>query len=756
MGNRAENQEANKRTLEKLANMNAQNQELPEIVLNQTQTEERNESVLCYDGERQLFYLSELNNGRILILTDPDLKVKKRAQEEYKQMHEYLLNPKKLTYFSHKIADPTKALEVETNPKTVQFKWSSQVYDFYRRRKLPVYFLFPDRMKYPVFYSKDDIAMAFLVRTTDPDSGKEQLSTMVNCTARLENYSDLLEKPGKGSFMKKRIKNASQEFMIEVELSLLASVNKNIHLIINEAYFKYGIELRKKSPEMYLALKINGRLEYLYGDMPLINYFVVQDCIRHNLVLDVLVTEVPIEGTEHPDFPCIVSMEERAGIEEFNKEFNWAIQEHAPIIYWSLPRDINGFINKEGMMSRFMGFKKNFVVPKMSEYFCKPRALLYPDGIEFNTIRSVLAKDIKLPLVVSRLYSGEVLFIFRMKILGVSNISSLFCFYDNDFYYNGFRIPSYVSHYRFKQIDKEGQKRIIAYQAPLLKLNESGSIAKNVEIKHPGQFLDLDKLDYTTKGSMMLEDMRRYFGLPFRPYLLVVETYAFAGSRLLESKKTSIPVPFCNNPRFDFPIKFESLKVCDLAMETRMAFILKMIAVDGESLDIGSASINLFDMDGRLTSGFQEIALWPFTTIESIMTGTTQFVGRVDEIRRDSSLSKIEVQFDTYATEVFYTLKDEVLFGELLLTSTEEKDPEKKGTNKQGLSGMATTEELVRVKTIIKRDPVNLELSDEEKKLILKCQSYLKEIPDTLIFYLTAIKWYVWCHQGPSRAKSKT
>ena len=51
------------------------------------------------------------------------------------------------------------------------------------------------------------------------------------------------------------------------------------------------------------------------------------------------------------------------------------------------------------------------------------------------------------------------------------------------------------------------------------------------------------------------------------------------------------------------------------------------------------------------------------------------------------------------------------------------------------------TEELVKVKSILSRDPIEADMTDKEKELVVRAREYLKEIPNTLVYYLQAVKW---------------
>ena len=298
------------------------------------------------------------------------------------------------------------------------------------------------------------------------------------------------------------------------------------------------------------------------------SFFCVQDAVRFNHTLEFIVDEIPYEGTNHKAFPNMIELPFNAELQDFYNVFNWDSVSENPVVFWPLPRDLSDFRIGEGLSRVNEGFKPIFVVPKKDHVFVKPRALIYQDSIEFSQIRLELIRQQKLPLVINRLYTGEITFIFRFKIVGASNIESLFYFLDSEIYYNGKLMPVYVTHWPFKKAEKQGKKRIVDYLQPISKLSDTGKFGKNYEYaKGVREFMNLNVLDYTPKGSAQLEDMRKYFRLPFKPYLIFIEALVLLGDKPLSELVMTTPVPFSNNPKFDFPIKLDKIKVCELPLE---------------------------------------------------------------------------------------------------------------------------------------------------------------------------------------------
>lgn len=101
---------------------------------------------------------------------------------------------------------------------------------------------------------------------------------------------------------------SQNEFNFEISLTLINSVNECIKKIIREAYFTFGIEMRKKDKSKSWGLRMYNFEEYMYGDTPLINYYTVQKLIRDYKDLEVLVVEIPRNGTKYQNFPPIYEL----------------------------------------------------------------------------------------------------------------------------------------------------------------------------------------------------------------------------------------------------------------------------------------------------------------------------------------------------------------------------------------------------------------------------------------------------------------
>lgn len=291
--------------------------------------------------------------------------------------------------------------------------------------------------------------------------------------------------------------------------------------------------------------------------------------------MDVFLVEIPENGSAYQRFPCIVEMPLKADINDFTKSFNWETVANQPVMFWRMP-EVRDFIELRKDRMRNGNYLPRFAVPKQKETFCKPRGFIYEDCKQFTDIRVQLSAQGKLPLVVKRIYTGDVMYPFRFRYMGISNIDSLFYMFDRDCIYNGVRVPSFITHYTTKKTIRQGTKRIVNYLSPLVKLNDIGSKFNTPtgKPKSASDFMDLNRLDMTTEGSAQLEDIKKYFKLPFKPYLIFMRCMVFAGTKLICEVKETPPVPFGNNPWVNMDIVFAGLTVSQLPLEVICSVML--------------------------------------------------------------------------------------------------------------------------------------------------------------------------------------
>jgi len=94
---------------------------------------------------------------------------------------------------------------------------------------------------------------------------------------------------------------------------------------------------------------------------------------------------------------------------------------------------------------------------------------------------------------------------------------------------------------------------------------------------------------------------------------------------------------------------------------------------------------------------------------------------------------KIWLQFDNYGKDMYYSLRDSRIMKLLGFDSSMfmETDSDSNADNN----------DMVQINKILARDPTNLNLTDEEKKIIIKSRKDLKLLPSSLTIFLSAINW---------------
>lgn len=154
---------------------------------------------------------------------------------------------------SYKIVEESGAKK-ESND--IEFTKDYLSFNQFRKRKLPVYLLSIDRTDYPVYYSKENLSMAILVRQAEIENPVDQVASSISVTVHLEKYLDLFEKNTKNTTSKRKAKQIMSEYILETQLPLISTANEAVKKIVGDAWFKYKIEIKKLNPSYFFALKV--------------------------------------------------------------------------------------------------------------------------------------------------------------------------------------------------------------------------------------------------------------------------------------------------------------------------------------------------------------------------------------------------------------------------------------------------------------------------------------------------------------------
>lgn len=179
------------------------------------------------------------------------------AKQQIMEMEELLSTDTLIKFEPSEELYPRTYRNVISIAKEIEFSQDHPSFNSYRQRRFPAYFLSLDRTDYPIYYSRDDVSMAILVRNYETESLADQIATHVNITVQLEKYAEQFEKNNKSSSTKRKAKQILSEYSLETQIALISSANDAIKHIIGEVYFKYKIELKKLHAENYFALKVN-------------------------------------------------------------------------------------------------------------------------------------------------------------------------------------------------------------------------------------------------------------------------------------------------------------------------------------------------------------------------------------------------------------------------------------------------------------------------------------------------------------------
>jgi hypothetical protein len=84
--------------------------------------------------------------------------------------------------------------------------------------------------------------------------------------------------------------------------------------------------------------------------------------------------------------------------------------------------------------------------------FLTPRALIYLRIPEYYEGRLKELKSKAYELQPKRYHSGEIDYPFRVRVIGIEDIGSVFTHYEHHCYYNGKNPPSFISFYPKKEV----------------------------------------------------------------------------------------------------------------------------------------------------------------------------------------------------------------------------------------------------------------------------------------------------------------
>ena len=96
-----------------------------------------------------------------------------------------------------------------------------------------------------------------------------------------------------------------------------------------------------------------------------------------------------------------------------------------------------------------------------------------------------------------------------------------------------------------------------------------------------------------------------------------------------------------------------------------------------------------------------------------------EYTGKIPNLNSNTQdgsecLCQLSVQFETYNKDVYYSIRDSRVMGMLGFSTKMES------SDTQGAKEINENKDMVLINKILTRDPTNLDLSDQERKIIVK------------------------------------
>lgn len=167
-----------------------------------------------------------------------------------------------------------------------------------------------------------------------------------------------------------------------------------------------------------------------------------------------------------------------------------------------------------------------------------------------------------------------------------------------------------------------------------------------------------------------------------------------------------------------------------MPMETSIVFRLSIFAKEGDGFTFGVGALKLFDENGFMAQGRQEVQLYALERMELFRIGCID--KRIDEgLETTGQPCSIAVQLPRFRNSVIWTLSDLVcakLLGYLPQMSGREKEKEENN--------------LERLNELLRFDSLAIHSYDEKDKgLLRRCKKYYRHQSDKLVNYLYAVDW---------------
>lgn len=634
--------------------------------------------------------------------------------------------------FKNKIDTEIEKFELLRGFEITDWDFESEEAQNYRKRAIWQYLLHPECSKTPLYITSKELSSAFA-----------EVTDIVFTIDISEYFPDFSESSEEEKFEEKAAFCVQRnDKTVDLKVSLMSNTQETIRKLRELIFKALGIEIQPKDPENVLALKVIGKKEYFVRNIGFIFFRSIRESLRGMQNLNLRLTEIPKKSESN--FPQLLLENE-------------------------LPKSVENFL-------MFYSPLQERPTPRLAS----PRIFSLKAHKPLNERQSSsqsLLKGIKAP---EKIFTGEVDWPFRVKILGIDDFYKVFIdAFHGRALKNGTEHPNYVVSPKEKSIEKKHSKTPKKPSSDRRQsINLIKSKSKSTSKSSLASKIFTNYTDHCANTDIM-NSLSNFFNLPFTPYLLSFDIMLIYGEEIIENCKVQTEYcPFSYNARLSNWITFP-IKLSNLPKETRIGVNIYAVSKSGEASIMASAVKSIFDETGMLRQGKIALKLWPFYRIENRLACMQEFWGNsgYDNVDFPGPLelklkylinARLFFQLDSFTADTIWSLKEETyLKSQFKLLSgfkrTEQVSIRKfKGSskhNKEKLTFPASVkcdeqdvqdlkllaekpqiDDLANLEQILFKDPLE-SLSDEEKRILIICRNHYLKLPMALQLFLRAINW---------------
>jgi hypothetical protein len=476
----------------------------------------------------------------------------------------------------------------------------------------------------------------------------------------------------------------------------------------------YGVVITMKNAINKLIFKVRDKNEYLYGNESIVNFQFIRESLNDRNPIDLEIMEVSIYDKEqfqrfifhrHPDdlargqftsFPWDDFLDKHppnssptlspASSPPDLQFLLW----HAPNEHFQHPEstvEIEKLYSTDELVRTNEKIKLKMEEKRRLQTKKIPRFLWKERIGDFLEKRRGELKNRYVEIEGGVIYSGECFFAFELELLAVSGMHSLL------------KGSAYE--------DKIVRKKFLRFQSKEM-FADVGS-----ESRLPS--LVLRNLAFMGK--------KRKNEVEIVPFMMNLAVQFVIGSRVLASLDSKFVLADDCQPIGE---KLSWGVLARMPLETTIVFRLNVFAKEGDGFTFGVGALKLFDENGFLVQGKQEVQLYALERMELFK------IGCIDKHIDQSELAcRVTLQLPRYKNNVIWTLSDLAcarLLGYLPQIVPGGKDKEENN--------------LERLNELLRFDSLAIHrYEDRDKDLLRRCKKYYRHQSDKLVNYLYAVDW---------------